>query len=135
MDKIANDFFGTARETEVVAIADDLVAFTSNIGKNWYRQRTAIEDATTPMLIDRLSDTVRRYMEAPTPKKLKDIKTRVAEYIEEFNRRCHYVNCATIDHFHLFRAWRAEQRDTARLAEIDPTIVQLEPKLGGKSHD
>lgn len=121
-ERTANEYFGITGEAKIVEIFEDLQAFASTDGKNWYRSRSRSEDAWIPIQGYDIRDALARFRDKRDEATLRALKLTAGDCIREL-QQAGGAGTANLNDFEAFRKYRAEQREIARRAAIDQRIA------------
>lgn len=125
LDSIAASYFGIAGDIKVLEIAYDMDAFIGEQGMRWYRPVSGDGEGYISVYNGQMTSVIRDYEASPSPKTLRNLKTRFAECIEELQNKTLPSFTANLEHFNQFRIWRTHENEIARMAAANPVIVQL----------
>lgn len=128
LDGIASEYLGIAGPATVLEIVRDMSAFIGTEGRSWYKPISGDKQGYIAVHDRGITLAIHEYESNPSEKNFRELKTWFAKNLEELQRPMQPAYTANLNHFEQFRAWRAQQREIARLAAADPTIVQFKPK-------
>jgi hypothetical protein len=127
-DKIAADYFGSADDAAVLAVAEDLAVLYSDHGREWYRQtrdpQAYFDSSESP------GQKIEQYRQKPSAQLLTEIRRKCAACFALMGiggaYRASYD--PSMADFEAFRTWRREQNELMRRIAKGDGIKSLPPK-------
>jgi hypothetical protein len=113
-DKIAAEYFGDADSVKILEVAEDMAAFYSPLGEDWYRRardRLAVHQTT-----ESPAESIKQYRAKPSAQLLVEIRRKCAACLEPMGigGRHRSMYDPRVADFEAFRVWRREQAELMR---------------------